>query len=146
MKKTAKLSLLIAPFLGLSMISCGDNFDAPQDAGPVCYYNGVRYTVGQTWKAKDGCNVCTCGFDSKMLCGPDSTCRDGGQPGFDALPSADASLDRRPLSDVVSLGDAGADQARDAASLDIPVRSDGPIVDAAEDGSTSDSRPDSKRD
>jgi hypothetical protein len=145
MKNTAKTFLLMAPLLGVFTVSCGDNFSTPQDAGPFCYYAGLRYTMWQEWKAKDGCNVCTCDKDSKVLCSADMVCTDGGRPETSA--PADTSSDQVPTLEVFSDGDTAPVEARDAAPADVPVGSDGKVVDApAEDGSAGDGRLASERD
>jgi hypothetical protein len=146
MKNTTKPFLLIAPLLGLFAVSCGDNFSPSNDATPFCYYAGLRYTMWQEWKAKDGCNICTCDKDSKVLCSKDLICSDGGRLGFETLPPADTSSDRAPTLEVLSDGDTATDQARDAAPVDVPFASDGKVSDAAVDSSTGDGRLASERD
>lgn len=34
----------------------------------TCNYNGVSFAAGTTFKASDGCNVCSCGSDGKVNC------------------------------------------------------------------------------
>jgi hypothetical protein len=140
MKNTVKPFLLITPLLGLFTASCGDNFSTPKDAGPFCYYAGIRYAPPQSWTAKDGIHICTCGFEGEVLCsGPDT-----GSPDV----SRDASGDQFVPSDTLSDGDTALVpvEARDAAPADIPVGSDGKVDAPAVDSSTGDGRLAAERD
>jgi hypothetical protein len=149
MKNTTKHFLLIAPLVGLFAASCGDNFSDPVDAGPFCIYAGHRYSPDipeqASWKAKDGCNICTCGFKGQVMCSQGLTCDEGGTS--DALRSADAGSDRSEVSDVlISASDGFVDKAQDAAVADVPVGSDARILDAPVDFAVSDGRLPSERD
>lgn len=138
MKNAAKHFLLMAPLLGLFTTSCGDNLDDdPKGKGPFCVYAGVRYSPGESWKAKDGCNLCACGLNKvEVLCSQGQVCGDGGAS--DVSGATDATADRRASSEVLTPApDAPADRAQDVASVDAPV-SDGNLIDAAADGPVSD--------
>jgi hypothetical protein len=83
----------------------------------------VLHHPGETFQGADGCEVCTCGFEAQVLCGP-KACGDGGK--LDTRPAADTAGDSSDAADVLpSANDAGAvDQSVDTASTDVPARSD----------------------
>lgn len=134
--KNTKPSLLIAALLGLFSISCGDNFDNTTDAAPVCVYNGVRYAPKAEWKAKDGCNICVCGFSGQVMCSKDLVCGDGGAS--DSLPSTDSAPDQRLSSDA--LYPVSDTKGPDFGPIDAPGRNDASVSDTAADGAVSDGR------
>ena len=35
---------------------------------PLCFLNDKKYTVGESFEAADGCNVCSCNSDATIIC------------------------------------------------------------------------------
>ena len=60
MKKLLSVSLLF-PLLG-----GGCSFISSQET--ACAYDGVRYEVGDSFPATDGCNTCSCQSDGSIAC------------------------------------------------------------------------------
>lgn len=63
----------------LSLLSAGC-LEAVEEQPAVCSVNGVGYAAGESFRASDSCNSCTCQADGQVLC-TRSACRDGGQTG-----------------------------------------------------------------
>ena len=47
--------------IGCTMKSCQDQFIKRAINPSGCHYNGEWHKVGETYKAADGCNTCSCG-------------------------------------------------------------------------------------
>jgi hypothetical protein len=60
---------LLGIFLGIN-IERAQNGEGWIDLNPIphsCRYNGKTYKSGESFPAKDGCNICTCD-DGKIAC------------------------------------------------------------------------------